>query len=99
MLDVISQDNSRNYVFHFEIKAKVALQEERVGARGKDLRSGTPSLGSRPPPLPWALPSSQTLSLLPPGPFQLQLPTHPISRHFFLGGRSSWQGLDIFAPV
>lgn len=27
MLDVISQDNSRNYVFHFEIKAKVALQE------------------------------------------------------------------------
>lgn len=48
MLNVISQDNSRNYVFHFEIKAKVALQEKRAGARGKDLRSGTPSPGSPP---------------------------------------------------
>lgn len=82
MLNVISQDNSRNYVFHFEIKAKVALQEERVGARGKDLRSGTPSLDL--PPLSWALPSSQTLSP-PPRPLPAPAAYTSHQQAFLLG--------------
>lgn len=67
VLDVISQDNSRNYVFHFEIKAKVALQEEREGARGRDLRSGTPFPGS-PPTFPGLSPAHRPSLSSPQAP-------------------------------
>lgn len=89
MLYVISQDNSRSDVFQTEIKAKVALQEDRARARGRDLGSEIPSPGSFPPA--WALPSSWTLSLLPSGSFQPpQAPSSSSCLHIPSAGLSSW---------
>lgn len=83
MLDVISQDNSRNYVFHFEIKAKVALQEERVGERERDLRSGTPPL-DLPPPFPGLSPAHRPSLSFP------QAPSSSSCLHIPSAGISSW---------
>lgn len=83
MLDVISQDNSRNYVLHFEIKAEVTLQEERVRAKRRDLRSETPSPGS-PPPFPGLSPAHRP-SLSSP-----QAPSSSSCLHIPSAGISSW---------
>lgn len=83
MLDVISQDNSRNYVLHFEMKAEVTLQEERVRAKRRDLRSETPSPGS-PPPFPGLSPAHRP-SLSSP-----QAPSSSSCLHIPSAGISSW---------
>lgn len=89
MLYVISRDNSRSDVFQIEIRAKVALQEDRVRARGRDLGPETPSPGSL--PAACALPSSWTLFLLPPGSFQpAQAPSSSSCLHIPSAGISSW---------
>lgn len=85
MLDVISQDNSRNNVFHFEIKAKVALQEREGGSKRKGFEVWNP-IPWIPPPSP-SLGSPQLTDPLSPPPRPLPAPAAYTSHQqaFLLG--------------
>lgn len=84
MLCVISRDNSRSDVSQTEIKAKVAAQEDRVRAKGRDLGSETPSFPSFSAPPPGLSPAHG------PSPSSLQAPSSSSCLHIPSAGISSW---------